>query len=530
MLHQFKDDKEKIKAEVKARVCEKVFTGSKSQTGVQEIVDGVVFHERERLRKHGKIYKNSAAEKDFYKELSRDAAKSSGGELKSVLERSIEHYMDEITGNFNPLVYSIATILVPRGLTLLLNTMSPLGILRKFPRIPSIENTMIVDGSVDKLRRLKEQGGVLIYVPEHLSNLDSPVMGFSLYKNDLPPVLYGAGLNLFQMPLFHLFMNNLGAYKVDRLKKSELYKSLLKEFAETTLERGYDHLFFPGGTRSRSGAIEQGLKKGLLGTPLKAFISSRLKREKKKYFVVPVTLSYHLVLEAYTLIEDHLKETGKSRYIILDDESSNPYVIYKFIEHLLNMEGKLYLHFCEPLDPFGNAVDKHGASIDCRGRKIDIEGYVKRRGKITEDDQRDRIYTGELEKKVIASFYANTYILCTHAVAYVFFKLLFRQSASGELFEFLKEEAYDLSVSFKDLKEQYERLAQRMIRLEKQNRIRLEPIIRTETSDFVINQALRYFRIFHRKPVIYRKKDRLYTRYANVLFYYRNRLTGYELE
>ena len=51
-------------------------------------------------------------------------------------------------------------------------------------------------------------------------------------------------------------MHNLGAYTVDRRKRDPLYKRVLKEYATMTLELGYDYLFFPGGSRSRSGAIE----------------------------------------------------------------------------------------------------------------------------------------------------------------------------------------------------------------------------------------------------------------------------------
>jgi glycerol-3-phosphate O-acyltransferase len=37
------------------------------------------------------------------------------------------------------------------------------------------------------------------------------------------------------------------------------------------IERGYHSLFFPGGTRSRSGMVEKRLKLGLAGTGVEAF-------------------------------------------------------------------------------------------------------------------------------------------------------------------------------------------------------------------------------------------------------------------
>jgi glycerol-3-phosphate O-acyltransferase len=46
---------------------------------------------------------------------------------------------------------------------------------------------------------------------------------------------------------------------------------VLKEYSTVLLEHGYHSLFFPGGTRSRSGGVERRLKLGLLGTALAAY-------------------------------------------------------------------------------------------------------------------------------------------------------------------------------------------------------------------------------------------------------------------
>src|SRR5438309_484372 len=66
--------------------------------------------------------------------------------------------------------------------------------------------------------------GTLVLVPTHLSNLDSIAIGFALERVALPPVNYGAGKNLFGNPLLAFFMRNLGAYRVDRRVKHDLYK------------------------------------------------------------------------------------------------------------------------------------------------------------------------------------------------------------------------------------------------------------------------------------------------------------------
>ena len=175
-------------------------------------------------------------------------------------------------------------------------------------------------------------------------------------------------------------MHNLGAYTVDRRKRDPLYKRVLKEYATMTLELGYDNLFFPGGTRSRSGAIERYLKLGLAGVGVRSYVNNlRNGRASPNIYFVPVTLSFQLVLEAETLIDDFLKEVGKSRYIITDDEFSQASRIYDFMTQLMRLDSKVFATFSEPMDPFGNYVDENGESVDPRGRQ-DPSKYVLWKG------------------------------------------------------------------------------------------------------------------------------------------------------
>ena len=149
--------------------------------------------------------------------------------------------------------------------------------------------------------------GTVVVTPTHSSNMDSIVLALGLTLNGLPPVTYGAGKNLFTNPFISYFMQNLGAYRVDRRLRFSLYKAVLKEYSSVLLERGYHSLFFPGGTRSRSNMVEQRLKLGLLSTALNAYQNNLRKAERRRrVYVVPVTINYRLVLEAETLIDDYL--------------------------------------------------------------------------------------------------------------------------------------------------------------------------------------------------------------------------------
>ena len=248
---------------------------------------------------------------------------------------------------------------MPTALTGLLNTMSPLKFLQGLPRgFDTMDDQLIIQGETEAFKDLAGRGTIVL-VATNQSHLDSVMLGWALYRLGLPPFTYGAGMNLFSSKLLGFFMHNLGAYKVDRRKKAALYKDVLKTYAGCSIELGYHNMFFPGGTRTRSGAVERKLKMGLLGMGLDAYIHNlRAKRENPDVFVVPCTINYELVLEAETLIDDYLKEVGKSRYIITDDEFSKPRVVLDFVSKLFSLNSPIHLTVSHPMDVFGNMLDE----------------------------------------------------------------------------------------------------------------------------------------------------------------------------
>lgn len=172
-----------------------------------------------------------------------------------------------------------------------------------------------LQGDVDHVRNMFQHGTVVI-LPTHLSNLDSIMIGYALDAVvGLPAFSYGAGLNLYESELFAFYMTRLGAYKVDRRKKNPVYLDSLKFMSQVMLERGTNSLFFPGGTRSRSGAIEKELKYGLLNSLLSAQRSIYESGRDQKIIVVPMIIGYHCTLEAQALINSHLKSTGKKNML-----------------------------------------------------------------------------------------------------------------------------------------------------------------------------------------------------------------------
>ncbi len=519
-----------VVTEVKSRVLAAAVkqAGKPGGLPLAVLINDTLYHEKKRLHAHRDVPEH-ASDVAFWNEIKAALGKAAEPEQRALLQRIIDRYVEEILGNFSPAVYDLSTRVLPRALPLLLNAMSPLKLLKR-GGIPSVGDTIQIQGNVDALRRMDKLGTVIL-APTHVSNLDSVVIGWALYEMGLPPFTYGAGLNLFTNPMLSFFMRNLGAYRVDRLKKAPLYKDILKEYATVSIEHGQPNLFFPGGTRIRSGEVEQHLKLGLLSSGLKAYINNLIhKKERPNVYVVPATLNYQLVLEASTLIEDHLKSIGKARYIITDDESSRPAAVARFMRSLMSLDSRINVTVGEPLDVFGNRVDEEGRSLDHRGRVIDIRRYVFRDGVPAHAPQRDRVYAREAGLAVAAAFRRNVVAMTTNVVAFTAFRVLADAHPDMDLYRLLRTAGDGAGIEMGVLAERVRAVADRLGRLADEGEIRLDAKVGAGDAGAVIADALRHFGSYHGTPVLERRGDRVFAGDMNLLLYYHNRLKGYGLE
>jgi len=494
---------------------------------VEEVVNETLYRERERLKKaHGE---RAEADRAFYAKVRHELPRVPESGRNRLLHDIVERYATEIQGRFDPRVYAVATRVIPVALSGLMTGLSPKRVLGDPGLLLSLDDRLVIEGETDALRRL-EGAGTAVLVPTHCSNLDSVLMGHSVFRMGLPPVVYGAGLNLFSNPLIGFFMRNLGAYTVDRLKTDPLYRETLKEYATVALEAGQHSLFFPGGTRSRSGGVERRLKKGLLGTALSAYRNNlRRRRPDARIFVFPCTLTYPLVLEAETLVSDYLAEAGKSRFIIVDDEFSRVRRWLDFLRGLVELDLRIHLRIGRPLDPFGNEVDADGRSLDPRGRPVDPARYLLADGEIVDDPVRDGEYTQALAGRIVESFSRENVAVPTSVVAFVAFELLRRAHPGADLYRLLRTVGPETSLSLADVELEVERVQARLRKLDSEGRIRANGSVSGDDAPGLVRRALRTFATYHPEPVLERRGVRLHTNDAQLLFFYRNRLEGYGL-
>jgi glycerol-3-phosphate O-acyltransferase len=452
-------------------------------------------------------------------------------EAMESLEKLATEYAWDVAGNFDPRVYKFASKAMAPLLGALLSPRSTLKNLPHSLDLTGLDSRILVEGPRDQIRRLGEQG-TLVFTPTHLSNLDSVVFGFALERAGLPPATYGAGKNLFTNPVLSYFMHNLGAYRVDRRLKHVLYKDVLKQYSTVLIEQGYHSLFFPGGTRSRSGGVERKLKLGLAGTAIDAFGRTVEEGRPQPVYFVPATINYLLTLEAESLIDDFLEEEGKARYIIEDDESTRVARVAAFMQKLLGLDAACVIRFGAPLDCFGNDVDEEGNSLDPNGRVVASESFLMNKaGRACRDAVRDAEYTRELGDRICERFKENTVVLATHVVAAAAFGCLTRQvppHVARDVFALLRHKD-DVRVPRSELAQHVDTLLAQCREQERAGKLVLGPGMAHKGGDEVVRDALKAFAGYHTNEVLSPRGSDLLLYDTRLLFYYQNRLAAHGL-
>lgn len=454
-------------------------------------------------------------------------------ENRNLLRQITERYAREISGFFHPQMFEFARTAVPLLLSRLLNGVNLRSFLAFFNPTINLQDKLRISGEIDAIRSLVNKGTVIL-LPTHSSNLDSPLLGWAIDAIGLPPFIYGAGLNLFNNRIVGFFMNRLGAYKVDRRKKNHVYNETLKIYSQVAIRNGCHSLFFPGGTRSRSGALESKLKLGLMGTAVEAQRMNYLEypdSDKNKIFVVPLVLSYHFVLEAESLVKQHLDNVGQDKFFI-SDESNSYLQIVKFLWKFFSKNSELELSFGKPMDIFGNFVDNEGNSFDQAGRLVDTRAYFLSRGVVTNDSQRDAEYTRILGEKVTERYLAENVVFSSHIIAFVGFELLKKKYKKIiDLYSFLRIPDDDRGIDLAEMLASTERVLGALREMAANGKVRLATHLEQDTLG-IVKHGLRNLGLYNeRRPLYFAEENRIESQSLSLLHFYANRLTNvYGLE
>lgn len=531
-------NEETFTAAVQQAVIEKVTKNFKTDSSLKSELEKVLYQERIRLTQTP-WKADPKDERQFWNNIKSKIVRLdsvSPGELhaseEEILNEIVHRYTQEIVGHFDVGAFKFARNILPIFFGRILNAAPGKWFKTLSANAKTIHEKIPITGDVDRIRNLAKKGTIIV-VPTHFSNMDSIMVGWVLSELGLPAFTYGAGLNLFSIKLLSYFMSNLGAYKVDRRKKNGVYLETLKTYSREAIERGAHSIFFPGGTRSRSGALERRLKLGLLGTAVEAQ-KNNFKRfsdaTAPKVYVVPLIINYHFVLEAESLINDYLKETGKEKFIKENDDYSTSFGMVKFIFKFLSASSSLAISFGNPMDVIGNEVDENGDSYNHLGQYINVKNYFMNNGALTDDHQREEEYTKMLGDKIISQYFKHNVVLTSHLVCFCAFELLRKKYNYIDLFTLIRTPVEDIKIDAKELLEAIERVKEKLKDMNKHNEVLISPEVRF-TNDKVIEHGINNINLYHANSPLYKNSDGSYSSEdLKLLYYYHNRLEGYKLE
>jgi glycerol-3-phosphate O-acyltransferase len=536
-IYKLDKNKDVFLIEVVERIIEKSRTTYPTTRALFDELASTLYQERIRVTT-SRWKSDPEDEKDFWNNVKGQIIKFQKAQswedndraiLETLLKKILYRYAYEIVANFKPRIFELAQKFLPRILFLFLNSKlnSPFKFL--FRKMSSFYEKFIITGDFELIRNLSKKGTIVV-VPTHFSNTDSPLVGWALSSIGLEPVTYGAGINLVGTQPLSFMLNNLGAYKLDRRRKNALYLELLKSYSQMAIERDTPSLFFPGGTRSRSGALESKLKLGLLSTAVEAqqenFIHNR-----KKIFVLPLVINYQYNIECSSLINQHLVEIGKEKYVSDSFEYSTTYKIIRFFKHLFHADTEVVVSFGKPLDIIGNEVNSNGDSIAPNGKPFDIKGYFEVENKIVRDEQRNFEYTKILGSKIVSSYFENNTVMTAPLVAFVYFIQLKKRHKHLSLFEIMLLPREDRIVSRDNMMAGMATIIVKLKDLEKLNKVNLSEIIQESTIDNVLANGMNSISLFNSKKVVYADSDgNINSQDVRLAYFYHNRLIGYNLE
>lgn len=515
------------------RICQV----NNGKTDLREEIENTMFQERLRI-KQNPWRVDPPDEYKFWHDIKEDLVDLvSEGKAqkkeKDLVRDIVSRYANEIAGNFKKSRYQLAREIIKFGFARLLNATRVKRFGAFFRNEYTLRDKIQITGKPKHIRKLAKIGTVVM-VPTHFSNLDSILIGWIIHILGLPAFIYGAGLNLFNIKILAYFMNSLGAYKVDRRKKNRIYLETLKAYSNLAIQQGAHSLFFPGGTRSRSGKIETELKLGLLGTAMEAqrtMFMNHPKGDAKKIFVVPVTINYNFVLEAPALINEYLERKGQERYYSESDEYSTSYKMIKFLIKFFTKGSDISVSIGRGMDLLGNYVDDEGRSIDKQGRFINLRDYFTTDGKITIDKQREEEYTRQLSKVIVKEYHRINRVFASHLVAFVAFKIWSIRYRKLDLYEFLRLPEEELSIDYDEFKAAFEMCLKRVKKLKKKKKVNIAAHIKGPIDE-VIQLGINNVGMYHaRRPLLLDKTGtKVLTMDLNTLYFYHNRMDGYDLE
>jgi glycerol-3-phosphate O-acyltransferase len=499
----------------------------------QDLISRTVYMEGQRIKlTPWKV--DPPDEKIYWKSISTDLDVALSREDKDeaetvLLKKIINRYNEEIVGHFMPKTFIFSRMFLTSFFKRLFNSYFEKGQWR-WGNKKSLQKKLKVVGNLPLIRSLFEKGTVVI-LPTHYSNLDSIMVGYAIDANvGLPSFSYGAGLNLYNVEIVAYFINRLGAFRVDRRKKNPIYLECLKSMTGYSVIDGVNCLFFPGGTRSRSGKTEDRLKLGLISSVIEAQRLHIENNSDKKIFIVPLNIGYHFVLEASHLVDQHLQEIGRDKYKRIRGGGPTIKNIFKFIKDLYTKSSEVYMSFGDPMDVFGNKVTADGESHDKFGHLVDLKDYFTFNGELTGNIQREGIYAKILGDSVVESYKKFNVILSSNVIAFVGFHMIYEENKDMGFLNLVNQRDKFFSIDYQQFEQKTDMIVSEILAMKEQGMVTISDESWLDVP-LLIKEGLSKLGVYHASNVLKKAKNgHIICQDIRLLYFYHNRLLNLDLE
>jgi glycerol-3-phosphate O-acyltransferase len=135
-----------------------------------------------------------------------------------------------------------------------------------------------------------------------------------------------------------------------------------------------------------------------------------------------------------------------------------------------------------------------------------------------------------LSQRIVTEYHRINRVFASHLVAFTAFEMWQQRHPKLDLFGLLRLPEEDLSLPYEEFRNTCKRVRKQIYQLKEEDKVNYATHMKGKI-DLVIRHGLENVGIFHlKRPLLFNKEGNIITRDLNTLYYYHNRLVGYDLE
>jgi glycerol-3-phosphate O-acyltransferase len=135
-----------------------------------------------------------------------------------------------------------------------------------------------------------------------------------------------------------------------------------------------------------------------------------------------------------------------------------------------------------------------------------------------------------LERSIVDKFHTYSTMLSSHILSFTAFEMMRKKFPDLDLYAFLRLPNEDLELKYDDFVRNLENVRNQVFELEKNGKIRVAEELRLPIKELIEN-GISNMGVYHPQKVLrLNEQGNIVTEDKKLLYYYRNRSEGYQLE